>query len=199
MIAVAGTYDVGRNTAIASRHTGHRAGHYNSGMKRWLRLHGTITAALLLAAALTSVFGYMAVISLLGVLDPDRIDPAFARGSLFGSGGIATDASSAAQNASAIIAFLFGAVAVVSVIIIIGLILRQSWAREAGMVVYGFLGIASLAPSLNGVMADPPAPSAWLGVLTGLANLAIVGLLLLRTTARNFDPIARRRRHTQIV
>ena len=163
-------------------------------MKRLLRLHGTITAALLIAVALTSVFGYMALISLLGVLDPDRIDPAFARGSLFGSAGIATDASSASQNASAIIALLFGAVTLLTVIIIIGLILRQGWARESGIVVFGFLGIVSLAPSLSGVMADPPAPSAWLGVLTGLANLAIVGLLLLPRTARDFDPIARRRR-----
>ena len=159
-----------------------------------MRWYGTTTAALLIAVTLTSVFGYMAVVSLLGVFDPDRIDPAFARGALFGSGGTVRDASSAAQNASGIIAFVFGAVTLVSAIIIIGLILRQSWARESGMMVYGFLGIASLAASVSGIMADPPADSAWLGLLTALATLAIVGLLLLPVTAKNFDPIQQRRR-----
>jgi hypothetical protein len=131
--------------------------------------------------------------SLLGVLDPDRIDPNFAQGSLFGSGGTVSDASGAAQNASALVALLFGAVVIVSVIIIIGLIFRGNWAREAGMVIYGFLGLIAFATSLSGITADPPAPSAWLGLLTGLANFATVVLLLLPATARDFSPHLRLR------
>ena len=92
-------------------------------MKSWLRLHGTLATAIVIAVTLTTVFGNIAVQSWLGVLDPDRIDPAFARGSLFGSGGSITNPSDAAQNASALVAILFGAVALVSVIVIVGLIL----------------------------------------------------------------------------
>jgi hypothetical protein len=166
-------------------------------MKPWMRLHGTVAAAILIAATLTTVFGYIAVRSLLGVLFPDLIDPAFARGALFGSGGSISDVSGAAQNASVMVGLVFGAVVVVSLIVIIGLILRQSWAREAGMVIYGFLGLLALATSLSGITADPPAPSAWLGVLTGLANLAVVVLLLMRSSARDFDPILQLRRSRQ--
>lgn len=160
-------------------------------MKSWLRLHGTLATAI--AVTLTTVFGSIAAQSWLGVLDPDRIDPAFARGSLFGSGGSVANPSDAAQNASALVAFLFGAVTLVSVIVIIGLIFRQSWAREAGMVIYGFLGLIAIATSLSAITADPPAPSAWLGLLTGLANVAIVIRLLLPATAQDFNPYLRSR------
>jgi hypothetical protein len=155
-------------------------------MKSWLRLHGTLATAVAIAVTLTTVFGHIAVQSLLGVLDPDRIDPNFARGSLFGSGGSVSNASGAAQNASALVALLLGAVVIVSVIII-GLIFRGNWTREAGMVIYGFLGLIAFATSLSGITADPPAPSAWLGLLTGLANFATVVLLLLPATARDFS------------
>lgn len=157
-------------------------------------MHGTVAAAILIAATMTIVFGYIAVRSLLGVIFPGLIDPDFARGALFGSRGNITDVSGAAKNASVMVGLVFGVVVVVSVIIIIGLILRQSWAREAGMVVYGFLGLLALATSLSGITADPPAPSAWLGMLTGLANVSIVVLLLMRSSARDFDPILQLRR-----
>lgn len=162
-------------------------------MKPWLRSHGSIAAAIAIAVTLTSVFGYIAVVSFLGVLDPNRIDSRFRQGALFGSSGTATDVSGTAQNASALIALLFGVVVLVSIIVITGLIRRQSWARESAMVIYGFLGILSIAVSASGITADPPASSAWLGMLTGVANLTIVGLLLLRSTARDFDPILRLR------
>ena len=166
-------------------------------MNPWLRSHGTVAAAIVIAVTLTSVFGYIAAVSLLGVAYPDMIDPGFAQGALFGSDGTATDPSSAAQNASALVGMLFGAVDVVSMILIVGLIRRQSWARESAIVVYGFLGIVAIGASLAGMAADPPAPSAWLGIITGFANIAIVGLLLLPPTARDFDRLVRLRAQTR--
>lgn len=88
-----------------------------------------------------------------------------------------TDAGSAAQTASALVALVTGAVVIVSLVTVIGLVLRRKWAHESATVIYGFLGVIALATSCGGLMSDPPARSAWLGVLTGCANLAIVGLL----------------------
>lgn len=80
-----------------------------------------------------------------------------------------------------------GSVVVVSTIILIGMLLAREWAREAALVIYGVLGMVVLAASLGGLAADPPAPSAWTGILVGIANLTIVALLLMKPSARLFS------------
>src|SRR5680860_865564 len=50
---------------------------------------------------------------------------------------------------------LIGAVVLLSAIII-GLTFRGEWAREAGLVIYGLLGLVAIAASLGGLAADPP-------------------------------------------
>jgi hypothetical protein len=137
---------------------------------------------------LTIIFGITAVDSWLGAFYPERLDPTFAR--LTGS--IAdTDptraSSGAAGNASALIGLVMGIVVILSIVIIIGLMFRGQWAREAAFVIYGFLALLALAASLAGLAADPPAPSAWTGVLVGVADLAIVGLLMAPATSRDFS------------
>lgn len=76
---------------------------------------------------------------------------------------------------------------VVSIIVVVGLMLVQAWAREAALVIYGVLGLVVLAASLGGLAGDPPAPSAWTGVLVGITNLVVVGLLLSKSSARIFS------------
>jgi hypothetical protein len=49
------------------------------------------------------------------------------------------------------------------------------------------LGLVVLATSIGGLAGDPPARSAWTGVLVGIANLAIVGLLLTKSASRVFS------------
>ena len=78
------------------------------------------------------------------------------------------------------------AVVILSVVVLVGLAFRRAWAREAGDVIYGLLGLMSIAVSLGGLSADPPAPAAWVGMLNGLANFAVVGLLLAPPTAQDF-------------
>lgn len=156
-------------------------------MISWLRAHGTLTSAVLIASGLTLAFGYVAVDSMLGAFDPERLDSNFTRSAL-GMGGTssAQGVGGAASNASAIIGIVIGAVVILSLIIIVGLAFRRDWAREAGVVIYGLLGLMSIAVSLGGLSADPPAPSAWVGMLTGLANVAIVVLLMVPPTSRDF-------------
>jgi hypothetical protein len=164
-------------------------------MISWFRAHGTLAGAILIASGLTAAFGYIAVDSLLGAIDPTRLDSEFTRSAL-GMGGVtgSQGTGGAASNASAIIGVAIGAVVLLSFIIVIGLALRRDWAREAGVVIYGFLGLMSFAVSLGGLSADPPAPSAWVGMLTGLANVAVVALLLVPPTSRDFRNRVRRSR-----
>lgn len=85
------------------------------------------------------------------------------------------------------IGIVIGSVVVVSIIVVVGLMLVQAWAREAALVIYGVLGLVVLAASLGGLAGDPPAPSAWTGVLVGITNLVVVGLLLSKSSARIFS------------
>jgi hypothetical protein len=49
------------------------------------------------------------------------------------------------------------------------------------------MGAVALLTSLQGVLADPPAPNARFGVMAGLANVAIVVFLIQRSTATDFE------------
>lgn len=146
------------------------------------RVHATTVVAVLVAAVLTLSYGFVAVQAFLAAADPDRLDPAFERSAL----GLASGQGGTATTASGIIGLVIGAVVLVSSIVVVGLAFRRQWAREAAFGVYGVLGLVATAISVGGLLSDPPAPSAWVGVLTGVANIAVVGLLLVPATARDF-------------
>jgi hypothetical protein len=152
-------------------------------MRPWLRAHGTTAAAILIATALAISFGYVAVQSLLDANDPDRIDSGFRRNALAVGGSPGGDAG----NASAIAGVVIGAVVIVCVLAIIGLALRRQSAREASIGIFGFLGVVATLVSIGGLFSDPPAPSAWLGLLSGIASLGVAVLLLLPATAEDFE------------
>lgn len=69
----------------------------------------------------------------------------------------------------------------------VGLVLRRAGARDAALLTFAVLGLLALVMAVPGVLADPPRPAARWGVLTGLADLAIVVLLLLPAAAEDFD------------
>jgi hypothetical protein len=155
------------------------------GMGSWLRTYGTWATALAVAGTLTAVFGYMALMSILSVIDPQRVDPAFAGWALqFDANQGAVD--NATRNASAAIGLILGIVVLTSIVVLIGVILIRGSAREAAVILYGILGLVSLGSSLAGVTSDPPARSAWVGIVVGLANILVVVLLLSRPTNRLF-------------
>lgn len=156
-------------------------------MRRWRRVHATTAAATLIASALTLWYGVVAVQSWITAVDPDRMDPAFARRALVLGG----ERGGSAATASGIIGLVIGAVVVVSVIVIAGLVLRRPWAREAAFGLYGFLGVVAIMVSVGGLMADPPQSSAWFGLLSGAASLSVVALLLARPTGRDFNAAER--------
>lgn len=113
-------------------------------MVSWLRAHGSTAVAILIASGLTAAFGYVAIDSLLSAIDPTRLDSDFTR-SAPGVGGVrgTQGVGGAASNASAIIEIAIGAVAILSAVTLVGLAFRCAWAREAGVVIYGLLGLMS--------------------------------------------------------
>jgi hypothetical protein len=158
-------------------------------MPTQLKERGTTVLAILMVLILTTVFGLMAIDSLLGAIYPERLSPSF--GIFFGSAPRAGASTAArggpASNASGMIGIAMGSVVVVSSIVVVGLLFARAWAREAALVIYGMLGLVVLAASFGGLAGDPPAPSAWTGVLVGITNLVIVGLLLTKSSARIFS------------
>lgn len=73
----------------------------------------------------------------------------------------------------------------------VGLLARREWAREGAMFVFGAFGGVVLALSIGGLLSgSPDAPE---GLLVGLADATVAGLLLTGAVADDFDAAAKER------
>lgn len=142
---------------------------------QWLRTYGTTAGAIVISAALTAPYALQGIRTLLGDRDFETMREGLV---LFG----APAGGESAENASLITGVLVGVAALVALIVILGLVLRREWAREAGIVVFGIFGLVGTLVSVGGMTADPPAPRAGWGLVSGLASLVVVGLLLAPAT-----------------
>jgi hypothetical protein len=140
---------------------------------------GTTKAAAVLIAALTAVFVAYAISDVTNI-DADRntLTPEEVLLGLTPGEG---------NNAVVVSAVLIFIVSTLCLIVLIGLLRRQQGARHAGIMVFGVLAFGVLAVSLSGLSADPPSPNAAYGVMCGLVNAAITGLLLAPATAEDFS------------
>jgi hypothetical protein len=92
-----------------------------------------------------------------------------------------------AANYARYISIIMLVVCVVAIAIAVGLLRRREGAQHAGIVFFGLLAVISIAASLAGLNADPPAPRAGLGLATGIGNALIVFLLLRRQTMDDIE------------
>lgn len=92
-----------------------------------------------------------------------------------------------AENAAGIARALIVVVSVLSVLLLIGVLRRRSGARFAAIGVFGLLAIVVVSVAWTGLTADPPSPNALYGLGCGVVDALIVGLLLARATADDFD------------
>lgn len=92
-----------------------------------------------------------------------------------------------ATNYARYLSIIMGIISVVTIAIAVGILRRREGAQHAGIVVFGVLAVISIGASIAGLNADPPAPRAGLGLLTGLGNAAITVLLLLRSTMDDIE------------
>ncbi|MBW3603860.1 MAG: hypothetical protein KY460_02925 [Actinobacteria bacterium] len=93
----------------------------------------------------------------------------------------------AENTAGIIVGIVILAVSLVTLAQCVGVARRRQGARHAALVTFGTLALLSLAAAVPGVTSSPPRPNAWYGVLVGVADLAVVGLLLLPTTADDIE------------
>lgn len=93
------------------------------------------------------------------------------------------------QEASNLIVIALVALAMITayaLILSLGLYLRRQWARYGAILTYVFFGLVMLPLGIGGSLADPPAPNAWMGIVLGVADLAIPVLLLSEEVSDDF-------------
>lgn len=153
-------------------------------MGRGPRRAWSTIAAVGLMTALTATFTVYAIVALRGAAADD---PASGGAALLGLSGREESA------ATVIVAIVILVVALVTLAQCVGVARRRQGARHAALMTFGVLGFVSLAASLAGLLAQPPSPNAPYGVAAGLANAAVVILLLLPMTADDVELAERQR------
>ena len=91
------------------------------------------------------------------------------------------------NNATLISAVLILLISVIALSVAIGVVRRRPGARLAAIGLFVALAAVSLWVGLGGVIARPPAPNAWYGVLTGVVDGLIVALLVAPATTQDFS------------
>jgi drug/metabolite transporter (DMT)-like permease len=102
-----------------------------------------------------------------------------------------------ANNVTAVTAGLIFAMSALTIVMAIGILRRREASRYAAIFVFSIVGAIVFAGSLEGVLADPPMPNAVYGVACGVANAAIVGLLLAPATADDFSEAEHERKRAR--
>ncbi|HEX6255169.1 MAG TPA: hypothetical protein VFZ70_05100 [Euzebyales bacterium] len=90
-------------------------------------------------------------------------------------------------SATLIVSVVILALSMLTALQCLGVARRRQGARHAALVTFGMLSFVSLAAGLTGLQAVPRAPNAWYGVLVGMLDAAVVVLLLLPSTADDFE------------
>ncbi len=143
----------------------------------------TTLAAATLALVITAAFIAAGLDLLLTALDPDRLSAA-ERSSMVSLG---LPTSSRETSTLALISGVaVTVVSLVAVVVVVGILSRRDWAREAGIGFFAILGIILGAVALGGLLADPPASGAALGMALAVGQLGVAGLLLTHQTEDDF-------------
>ena len=141
----------------------------------WLLL-----ALCVLATALPAVFAATSLLTALGVREVDARDAA-----LSGAGLVGVYGADAVRNAEGFAGVAVGAVAVVCLGLLVGLLRWRTWAREATLAVFGLLGAFLVLFSTAGVAGQ--ARNGGLGLLGGLLMLLVAGLAVSPPVCEDFD------------
>jgi hypothetical protein len=149
-------------------------------------------AAGVVGLAVTLPFLYRGVMSGVQAARPDSVDSV--RSSLVQIGVPAMESEASVLYGLMAVVLLIASVT--ALVLTVGVLLRRGWAREGAIGLFGIFALLALASGLRGITADPPAPNASWALLTGVADVAIVLLLLRRTTVRDFQVAALSRSRT---
>ena len=139
---------------------------------------------LVLAALVTALPVASATLSLLrvtGALDVE-VDP---RDGTYGALGFFDERGLRVAEGISLVVTL--PVALACLVVLVGLVAQQEWAREGALGVFGLSGLLLLVFSLNGLSQDPPGQNADLGLAAALLVLAVAGLTLSPGVRRDFE------------
>jgi alkylhydroperoxidase/carboxymuconolactone decarboxylase family protein YurZ len=153
----------------------------------------TTWAAIALSVAITVPYVVIFVQTLRAIVHPDSVsEEMLLELAMMG----ALSQGDQAWIAFSYLAATLGAVNLVVLVVIGGLIARRQAAREAAFAVFGVITLVAGLAALGGLVGGHPSGGSWLGAITGLACLGVVVLLALESTGTDFElaEMERRRR-----
>jgi hypothetical protein len=153
----------------------------------------TTWAAIGLAVAITVPYLVIFIAAVRAAVNPESVSPEELRGlATLGALGPGDQASIAFSY----IATVLGAVTLVVLAVIAGLIARRQAAREAAFAVFGIIGAIAGLSGIGSLFGGNPSNGAWPAVVTALACLGVIVLLALESTGSDFEraEMSRRRR-----
>lgn len=153
-------------------------------MGSWLRRYMTLTLAVALGGVLTIPFINGAVQFIRDAIDPSRVDLEVR--SVFAQMGLSTGSGELGVG-SMIAGVVVGVISLVTLVALAGIAFRRQWAREAGIGLFVAFAVVVTPLAISGLVADPPARNAGIGLMVGLASAVVVVLLAVPPTSLAFD------------
>lgn len=151
----------------------------------------TTWAAVALAGAITAPYLGIFVQSVRAAVNPSSVPEELLRDlALLGASTMGDEAWIGFSYLAAAV----GAVTLVVLLVIAGLVARRQAAREAAFAVFGAMGLVAGLAGTGGLIGGSWSSGSWLAGITFLACLGVVILLALESTATDFELAAMERR-----
>ena len=157
------------------------------------RVSHTRWAAIALASAITVPYLALFIQSVRAVIDPESV-PRELLLELASLG--ASTQGDQAWIAFSYLAAIVGAVTLVVILVIAGLIARRQAAREAAFAVFGGIALVAGLAGIGSLIGGSPSSGTWLGAGTAVVFIGVIVLLSLQSTSIDFElaEMARQRR-----
>lgn len=150
----------------------------------------TTRGAIALALAITAPYLGILVQSVRGAIDPGSVPEDLVRDlAMFGT---ATEGSEVGI-AFSYLAALVGAVTLLVLLTVAGVVMRRPAAREAAFAVFGAMALIAGLATVGGLVGGGPSRGSWLGAASCLASVGVVVLLALPATSVDFELAERAR------
>ncbi len=148
------------------------------------RVSHTRWAAIALASAITIPYLALFIQSVRAVIDPESV-PRELLLELASLG--ASTQGDQAWIAFSYLAAIVGAVTLVVILVIAGLIARRQAAREAAFAVFGGIALVAGLAGIGSLIGGSPSSGTWLGAGAAVVFVGVIVLLSLQSTSIDFE------------
>jgi len=151
----------------------------------------TTWGAIALATAITAPYLGIVVQSIRGAVDPSSVPEELVRDlAMFGTATEGSEVSIAFSYLAAVV----GAVTLVVMLTLAGVVMRRPAAREAAFAVFGAMALISGLATVGGLVGRGLSGGSWLGGATCAACIGVVVLLARPATSVDFELAERARK-----